>query len=158
MRIDDVPGDVRHRLAPILEQSFTGIYRWHASRTLRSVDRVRAATSGNVEAGLAMFTMLEPGTGYIYYVAVLPSYRALGVGGVLLDDGLKELRNGGAQEVFACIRASNAPSIRLFRSRGFVKTGFRDLTRQRGLGGAVRLWRRMVAAPGENVYRNALRP
>lgn len=156
VQIHGVPREARPRLASIVKESFTGLYRWHALRTLGSVDRVRAAVQGDDAVGLAMFTLLEPGLGYLYYIAVRPSHRAGGVGGLLLDDSLAVLRDAGAREVFACIRAENTTSIRLFSSRGFARSGFRDLARQRGVGGALRLWRRMVAAPGERVFRRAL--
>ena len=154
--IREVPTGRRPELIPILEASFQGIYRWHALRTLRSVQRLRAISRDGADAGLTMFEMLGPGLGYVYYVAVSPGRRASGVGGALLDDALSELRGSGAREVLACIRPENTPSIRLFLSRGFVATSFRETARARGTGGALRLWRRMVVAPGERVYRAAL--
>jgi L-amino acid N-acyltransferase YncA len=156
VQIDDVRPEARHTLAQIIDQSFTGIYRWHAAKTLGSIDRVRAASRGDSAAGLTMFTMLEPGCGYLYYVAVRPSNRASGVGGLLLDDAIEALQAGGAHEVFACIRADNVPSVRLFASRGFVKTGFRELARDKGAGHAARLWCRMVVAPGEKLFRKTM--
>ena len=59
-----------------------------------------------------MSTMLGQGSGYIYYIAVIPSQRAKGVGGVLLDDALEFLQGSGAREILACVRADNIPSIR----------------------------------------------
>jgi L-amino acid N-acyltransferase YncA len=105
-----------------------------------------------------MFTMIEPFCGYVYYVAVTPSQRAAGVGGLLLDDALRQLAAAGAREVFACIRTDNTPSLRLFESRAFAKVGFRELARARGFGNAARLWRRMVVAPGERVFRTLTHP
>ena len=158
LRIDDVPRDSRERLAAILDQSFTGIYRWHARKILRSVHRVRAAARGGAAVGVTMFTMLGPFSGYVYYVAVAPSHRAAGVGGLLLDDALGLLRTESAREVFACIRADNTASLRLFESRGFTEVSFRELARGRGFGSAARLWMRMVVAPGERVFRTSFRP
>jgi ribosomal protein S18 acetylase RimI-like enzyme len=158
LRIDEVPGESRDRLSPILAQSFTGIYHWHARRTLRTVERVRAATQGDATLGLAMCTMLEPGSGYIYYVAVTPSQRTRGIGGLLLDDALQVLRAAGAGEVFACIRPDNTPSLRLFMTRDFSRIRFRELVRREGLRRAARLWMRMVVAPGEEVFRRVCRP
>jgi hypothetical protein len=39
----DVPEGERARLLPILEESFEGLYLWHARRTLQSIETVRAA-------------------------------------------------------------------------------------------------------------------
>ena len=76
LHIKGVPTETRDSLRPILDQSFKGIYRWHAQRTLRSVKWVREATQGDTQVGLTMFTMLEQSSGYIYYIAVTPSQRA----------------------------------------------------------------------------------
>jgi len=156
LTIRGVPVERRGSLAGVIEQSFRGIYRWHASRTLQSVTHVRAASEGDDAIGLTMFTMLGPDTGYLYYVAVVPSRRQSGVGGALLDDALEALRAQGALEVLACIRAENLPSIRLFASRGFRRTSFRERARERGVAGAAKLWRRMVVAPGERVFRKVM--
>ena len=101
-----------------------------------------------------MFTMLGPGLGYVYYIAVTPSQRAKGVGGLLLDDALQQLRASKAREMFACVRADNIPSTRLLVSRNFQRTGFRELVRLKGFARAARLWIKMVVAPGEKVFIN----
>ncbi len=154
--IREVGSDRRAELLPILEQSFRGIYRWHALRTLQDVHRVRAASRDGADVGLTMFTMLGPALGYLYYVAVAPSLRGAGIGGLLLDDALSALGAEGAREVLACIRSDNAASIRLFASRGFARETFGEAARSRGLAGALKLWRRMVVAPGERVFRKQM--
>ncbi len=151
LRLVDVPVGSRESFGPILDESFDRIYLWHARRVLRSVTWVRGAASGDAPAGLSMSEMLGPATGYIFYIAVSPSLRGKGVGGLLLDDALQLLRRAGASEVLACVRPENTASLRLFQARGFRETGFRELVRSKGLAGAARLWVRMVAAPGERV-------
>ena len=42
MEVVDVPKGERERLVPILEESFEGLYLWHARRTLQSIEVVRA--------------------------------------------------------------------------------------------------------------------
>jgi len=156
VQIEEIARDRRPYLAPIIRRSFHGIYRWHALRTLESVESVRAAREGSAAIGLSMFTMLGPGRGYLYYVAVDPSRRAGGIGAALLDDALQRMRGNGAREVFACIRSDNVPSLHLFHSRGFSHARLRDQAREQGWANAVRLWRRMVVAPGERVFRRAM--
>jgi ribosomal protein S18 acetylase RimI-like enzyme len=147
----------RESLFPILDQSFTGVYRWHARRTLRSVRWVRAAWKDGQQAGLSMHTMLDARVGYVYYIAVSPSHRATGIGGLLLDDALETFRSEGAAEALACARAENTASIRLLESRGFVRTGFGNLARFKGPLRAAALWRKMIVAPGEVVYTKTIR-
>jgi ribosomal protein S18 acetylase RimI-like enzyme len=157
-RINGVPAEARADLGPILDQSFKGIYRWHSRRTLRAVQCVREATQGDTRMGLAMLTLLGQDSGYIYYIAVTPSHRAMGVGGALLDDALEQLRTFGAREIFAAVRTGNLPSIRLLLSRHFAKTCYRELVQSKGFARATRLWMQMVIAPGEKVFRMVPRP
>ncbi len=152
LTIEDVPGESRSGLRPLLGECFTGIYLWHAMKTLRSVPWTRAASTGGAAAGVSMLSMLGRDLGYVYYIAVSPRHRGAGIGGRLLDDALQLLRRSGAREVLACIRPDNTSSIRLFRSRGFAQTGFAALARARGLLAAAALWARMVVAPGERVF------
>ena len=156
MTITEVSRESRESLLPILDQSFTGIYRWHAKRTLCSVRWVRVASKDSRHAGLAMLTMLAGRVGYVYYIAVSPSQRSAGIGGLLLDDALATLRAAGAAVALACVRADNTPSIRLLQSRHFARTGFGELVRSRGLARAAVIWIRMFVAPGERVYVKAI--
>ena len=151
LNIEEVPVEARETLMPILGVSFTGLYLWHARRTLRSARWVRSASQGSSVVGLAMSTMFES-SGYVYYAAVTPSERGKGVGGVLVDDALGLLRAEGAREIFACARAENAASIQLLRSRDFVATSFPEIVRSKGFVAAVSLWIRMVVTPGEKVF------
>lgn len=152
VRIEEVPAGSRATLLPLIEECFSGLYRLHAGRTLGSVPWVLAAFQGDEPGGLVMLSQLGAHLGYIYYVAVAAAGRNAGLGGLLLDSGLRRLRAEGAQEAFACVREHNAPMVRLLETRGFRKTGFRALARQKGLCGAMRLMARMVAAPGERVF------
>ena len=152
MTITEMARASRGSLVPILDQSFTGLYRWHARKTLHSIRWVKAASRDGRHVGLSMFKMLPGRTGYAYYIAVRPSQRSAGIGGLLLDDSLAVLRAAGAARVLACARAENTPSIRLLESRHFSRTGFAEVARSKGLVRAAVLWMRMVVAPGERVY------
>ena len=154
--IEDASSKVREALVPIVDQSFQGIYRWHARHTLRSVSWVRKAVREGTPVGLTMSAMIAADCGYLFYVAVVPAARSAGIGGLLLDDVLHLLHAKGAREVFACVRPENRASVRLLESRSFTGTSFGDLARSRGLGAAVNLWLRMVVAPGEKVLRTSL--
>lgn len=149
--IVEAPRESRQSLLPLLDRSFQGIYLWHARRTLRSVQWVRMAVRENAVIGLSLVGMVGQRTGYVYYVAVMPSERGSGVGGAILDDALRFLEVAGAFETLAAVQKTNVPSMRLFRSRGFVSTSFRALVKQKGIVAAAVLWARMVVAPGERV-------
>jgi ribosomal protein S18 acetylase RimI-like enzyme len=147
----------RDGLLPLLAESFTGIYLWHARRSLRRARWVRTATRGaGPPLGVSMLTLPRPRIGYVYYVAVARAARSSGVGGRLLDDAVARLRRAGALEVLAAARRDNAPSLGLLRSRGFAPTSFAEVARSAGLAAAALLWWRMVVAPGEAVFRAPL--
>jgi ribosomal protein S18 acetylase RimI-like enzyme len=157
MKIEEVPVDGRRSLRPVLDESFTGLYRWHARRTLRSVAQVRKATRDGALLGFTMSTMVGKDIGCIYYAAVTTSARAQGVGGALLDDALQRLRADGAREFFACARSKNEPAVRLLQSRNFARTSFHEVAFAKGFAATVRLWVRMVVVPGETVFVRWLR-
>lgn len=115
----DLEGSDRERAVPVVIDSFVGIYRWHAKRTLRQVSHVRAAVVGSELAAVAMLERLDAALGYVYYIAVRRPFRRRGLAARLLDDALDRFRRGGVRVVWAAAEADNAGSIALFRSRGF---------------------------------------
>jgi L-amino acid N-acyltransferase YncA len=145
-----VQGD-RADLVPLLGESFSGIYLWHARRILSGGATVLAARRNGTAVGVAMVKMLDPGTGYVYYIAVARAERRRGTGGLLLDRAIARLVARGSTVILACVTRANVPSERLMASRGFFPSGFRDLARHSGVFGAMRLWAGMTVAPGEQV-------
>ncbi len=63
----------------------------------------------------------------ILNIAVDPEFRGHGVGGLLLDAALAEVKERGAVAVFLEVRESNEAARKLYRSRGFE-----ELSRRRG--------------------------
>jgi ribosomal protein S18 acetylase RimI-like enzyme len=154
----DLPGDRRELAVPILIDSFVGIYRWHAKRTLRRISIVRGAMEGDRLVGVSMLEDLAPGVGYVYYIAVSRAYRKRKVGSFLLDDALDRFRSQKAEIVYAAAEEDNAPSLGLFRSRGFrlierEETGYRE-----GGLGAWGLRSKMMVVHGEVLMGLRLNP
>jgi ribosomal protein S18 acetylase RimI-like enzyme len=150
----DVPVTERGRLLPILEESFDGLYLWHARRTLQSIETVRAArTPEGEDAGLLMTKMLGDGAGYVYYVAVARSWRRMGIGGRLLDDAVSCLTNTGAQDIFASVGEENEESKALFGSRGFERVELSEMAGRYGRVRALLMYREMMVVPGEVLLR-----
>ncbi len=150
--IVDLVGEARERAVPILIESFEGIYRWHAKRTLRRIDAVRGAEENGRLAGVSMLERLVPEVGYVYYVAVGVADRRRGVGGLLLDDAIARFRAAGAVIVYAAVEEDNAASLRLFGSRGFREVERKELGYQEGGLGAWGLRSRMMIVHGEVLY------
>lgn len=146
----EVPKGERERLLPILEESFEGIYLWHARRTLKSIDLVRAARSQDGEdVGLVMLKTLSEGPGYVYYVAVPQRHRMKGVGSMLLDDALAYFAGKGAPEVYASVPDDNAASNALFYSRGFERVKESEVADRYGRFRSFIMYREMMVVRGE---------
>ncbi len=158
VRIVDLPKDARERAIPILLQSFVGIYRWHAKRTLRDIVRVRGAYQGADLAGISMLDRLAPEVGYVYHLAVGEAFRGRGVGGALLDDAIELFRREGARILYGAAEEENTPSLTLFRSRGFREIEREELGFREGGLGAWGLRSRMRLVHGEVLMGRALEP
>jgi ribosomal protein S18 acetylase RimI-like enzyme len=149
VRLVDLPPSIRERGVPILIDSFVGIYRWHAKRTLREVQVVRGAELAGELVGLAMLERLVPQVGYVYYVAVASAHRKEGIGGVLLDDAIERFRADGAEVLYAAVESDNTASLALFTSRGLRLVERKEPGYQEGGLGASGLRSRMHLVYGE---------
>ncbi|HVB95628.1 MAG TPA: GNAT family N-acetyltransferase, partial [Nitrososphaerales archaeon] len=150
IEITDVPKAERTRLLPILEESFEGLYLWHARRTLQSIDVVRAArTAEGEDAGLIMLKRLAEGAGYVYYVAVPPSFRRQGIGGRLLDDAIACFAQMSVLDVYASVEEDNLESKTLFGSRGFERLKGSEMAERYGRIRSLLMYREMTVVPGE---------
>jgi ribosomal-protein-alanine N-acetyltransferase len=65
------------------------------------------------------------GEGEIANVAVAPSGRGRGIGGLLLDAAIAAAGEHGAEALYLDVRESNARARSLYGSRGFVEVGRR---------------------------------
>ncbi|MCI4340010.1 MAG: GNAT family N-acetyltransferase [Thermoplasmata archaeon] len=148
-RLIDLPPSERERAVPILVDSFVGIYRWHAKRTLREVTSVRGAEIEGELVAVAMLERLVPEVGYVYYLAVASAHRRTGLGGLLLDDALDRFRRDGATIVYAAVPSDNTASLRLFQSRGLRVIERKELGYREGGLGAWGLRSRMRLVYGE---------
>ncbi len=158
LEIRDLVGPEREDAIPAILDSFVGIYRWHAKRTLRRVASVRGALEGGQIRGISMLEDLVPGVGYVYYVAVRAADRRRGVGGALLDDALDRFRRARTEIVYAAAEEDNIASRRLFETRGFrVVRRDEPPWREGGLG-AWGLRSKMMVVSGEVLMGLRLNP
>ncbi len=151
VNIVDAEAD-RRRYEWILEEGFSGLYLWHARRTLHSAEVVRVALVGGEPAGLVIPRGIGSDIGYVYYIVVAKRFRGRGVGGALLDHTVRFFFEEGRREVYASIEDDNTESIRLFTSRGFRPTGFEELRRKYGSVRATKIYAEMLVVRGETLY------
>ncbi|MGI0091836.1 MAG: GNAT family N-acetyltransferase [Nitrososphaerales archaeon] len=135
----------------MLDESFEGWYQRHAKRTLRDIDKVYAARLDNTSVGLVMLKNLDSHSGYVYYIAVLPEYRGMKIGGRLLDHSLEYFSRAGMDVLFASLTQEHNESNELFKSRGFIRTNYGEISKQYGKIGAVMMYRKMLVVSGELV-------
>lgn len=151
-------GPEREEAVPVIIDSFVGIYRWHAKRTLRRVSVVRGAFQEGQLLGVSMLEGLAPGVGYVYYVAVRAHGRRHGLGGLLLDDALARFRATKTEIVYAAAEEDNLPSRRLFESRGFRVVAKDEPGWREGGLGAWGLRSKMMVVSGEVLMGLRLNP
>ena len=151
-------GAERENLDSIIDTSFEGWYQRHAKRTLKEIETVFAAKSGDVEVGLAMLKKLDSKTGYIYYIAVLPEYRGRKIGGKLLDHSLSYFFDNGVNVVFASLIQEHDEPTKLFKSRRFRETHFGEVAKKYGNLHAINMYRKMLVVSGEVVVFKDLSP
>lgn len=149
MKIVDVPMGSRARLESLLEQSFEGWYLRHSKRMLAEIEIIRAAMSGDDPIGVIMLRTLYDVVGYVYYVAVAKGFRGRRVGSRLLDHSLEYFSGLGMKESYASIEEDNKESAGLFRSRGFSRTSYVEVSRKYGTVRALNMYRKMLVVPGE---------
>lgn len=142
-------GEERDRAIPILKESFVGIYRWHAKRTLRLADRVRALVLGEEVVAAAVLQRLAPEAGYVYYIFVGRAHRRQGLASLLLEEALALFRSEGAQVIYAAAEEDNAASIALFTRHGFRRVGRDEPGYREGGLGAWGLRSQMMVVSGE---------
>jgi ribosomal protein S18 acetylase RimI-like enzyme len=149
VELADLKGVARDGAIPVIKQSFVGIYRWHAKRTLHRIATVRAAMIDGQIAGVSMLEQLAPEVSYVYYIAIGQAYRRKGLGRMLLDDALGRFRKEGSRIVYAAAEEDNEPSLALLRSRGFRLIERKERGYKEGGLGAWGLRSKMMLVHGE---------
>jgi len=155
--LDLARGD-RDRAVPALRESFTGIYRWHAKRTLRDIGTVRAIEIDGEIAAVAMLEQFDADVAYVYYLFVGARWRRQGLAGRLLDDALHRFRAAGARVAYAACEEENVASRRLFASRGFREVSSEEPNWRDGGLGARGYRSRMWVVRGEVLLGRWLSP
>lgn len=89
-------------------------------------------TDGNIVGHT--ITMTTCGDTDILSIAVLPSFRRMGLGKMLMENIVKSAEKHGVSDIFLEVRKSNTSAISLYEKFGFEKIGerknFYDLPRE----------------------------
>ena len=72
-----------------------------------------------IESGISNIKRDFAKKGHVISIAVLEDYRGMGIGQKLMEEGMKNVRECGASEIYLEVRQSNLPAIQLYRKLGF---------------------------------------
>ena len=150
MRIRDATVADRAAIVRIARGSFDRVYAFFAVRGTRRAWPFLVAENGSSIAGFLEGILFRgaPPIGYVYFVAVDPQARGMGLGRALVEESIRLFRSRGADRVFAAVTEGNDPSMRLFKSLGFRRVPRQVLWRwYRWRGISVQM--RMILAPHE---------
>jgi ribosomal protein S18 acetylase RimI-like enzyme len=113
--------------------SFPRFFRFFASGSLASeegevlVSEVEGQVAGF--AKLTEFCIAKHKYGCILWLGVHPSHHRKGLASALVQAGVENLKNDGAEAVFASVQRRNKASLATFAKEGFERVGFAHLWR-----------------------------
>ncbi|MDI9644370.1 MAG: ribosomal protein S18-alanine N-acetyltransferase [Candidatus Verstraetearchaeota archaeon] len=82
-------------------------------------DKVVGYNMCRIEFGVSNLKREFVRKGHVISIAVMEGYRGLGIGFRLMEQGMKNVRESGATEIYLEVRQSNIPAIQLYRKLGF---------------------------------------
>jgi ribosomal protein S18 acetylase RimI-like enzyme len=123
----------------------------------RSPDALVAERGEELLGAVVLRTFRLPGDGrdenrrggVMVWLMVEPGARRLGVGGRLVEAGLRSFEERGCREVFACVEGYNSNSANLFAGRGFTILSFGEQLARYGFLGTLWLWLRTSRLGGD---------
>ncbi len=121
-KIFDVPA-----MARIERESF--VQPWNADEITRDVavnDRSYVAVA-EVDGEICGYAdmWVAAGEAQLYNIVVAPTYRGMGIGGILLRHMAETAARCGCTNMTLEVRRSNEPAINLYRKKGFRDVGVR---------------------------------
>ncbi len=124
--MDYRPAEQRDRevIDRLLALSFGRIYAHYARKSLGSLDDTLVATEGERVVGFTnwrIFRVGEEKIGYLFWLAVHPDYRRMGVGKGLVLKAVMSIRAAiGQVDIYAAVEKDNHPSRGLLEKVGFA--------------------------------------
>ena len=145
----------REDIKEVLVKSFTPTYAYYAQKSFVKLDNVLAAEDKGKVVGVINWRILRVGgqkIGYLFWLAVLPEYRRMGIAKGLIQEVIKKIQQeAGLAEIYAAIEKHNEPSRRLIESLGFSFISRLDMKKKYGLR-CPRLYFQMMLLPKEDLF------
>lgn len=137
----------------IIDLSFPIFYRYFATHSLNEKGPILVSeTAGKVVgfAKLIEFSVCGQKYGCILWIAVHPNFRRKGVAASLTQSATQNLKQDGADSVFASTNRRNVAAILVLSLQGFERMGFLNLWKIFGWR-TFEFYRDIWFAPGESV-------
>jgi ribosomal protein S18 acetylase RimI-like enzyme len=83
---------------------------WYGYQVVEEAGRVLGAAGGGITA---------PGVGELFVIYLDPAERGRGLGTLLLDRVVEQVRSGGAREMWVSVTPGNEKGIPFYQARGF---------------------------------------
>lgn len=138
----------------LLMKSFSPTYAYYAQKGFKDLKHVAVAEDREKAAGVITWRIFDAGrskVGYIFWVAVDPEYRRLGIAKNLILDAIAEIRKeAGEIDIYTAVEKDNVPSRKLFESLGFDFISRSDMKRKYGPA-CLPLYFKMMLLPKEDL-------
>lgn len=102
---------------------------------------------GKIVAYVGLWQVFDEG--HITNVAVLPSYRGLGLSKILLVNLFEMCQDKGIEKLTLEVRKSNAVAIKLYENLGFFAAGIRPNYYSKPVEAAIIMWKELEKKENE---------
>lgn len=139
----------------ILVASFTPTYAYYARKSFEDLNNVLVAEDEGTVIAVINWRVFDVGDkriGYLFWLAVLPEYRRMGIARNLIQHAIMKMQQeSGLVEVYAAVEKNNIPSQSLIKSLGFTFISRGDMKKKYGLR-CPRLYFQMMLLPKEDLF------
>jgi ribosomal protein S18 acetylase RimI-like enzyme len=145
----------KEEIKEVLVASFTPTYAYYAQKSFVNLKNVLVAADEGKVIGVINWRIFEVGEkkiGYLFWLAVQPEYRRMGIAKKLINDVIKKIQQEiGLAEIYAAVEKNNIPSRRLIESLGFTFISRPDMKKKYG-SRCLRLYFQMMLLPKEDLF------
>lgn len=141
----------------VLVKSFEPTYAYYAQKSFANLHNALVAEDGGKVIGVInwrVFKVGEKKIGYVFWLAVQPEYRRMGVAKSLIRSATESIQQEiGLGDIFAAVEKDNIPSRRLIESFGFTLITRTAMKKKFG-SRRFRLYFQMMLLPKEDLFIN----
>lgn len=145
----------KEEIKDVLVKSFKPTYAYYAQKSFANLHNVLIAEDKGNVIGVMNWRIFKSGEekiGYLFWLAVQPEYRRMGVAKSLIQNVTEEIQQEIYHaDIFAAVERHNIPSRKLLESLGFSLISRIDLKKKFGLR-RFRLYWQMLLLPKEDLF------